>query len=37
MDKREVVPTMKGRRPGFDLKQKEQGIVAGARWANSGQ
>ena len=31
MDKREVVPTMKGRRPGFDLKQKERGIVAGAR------
>ena len=22
---------MKGRRPGFDLKQKELGIVAGAR------
>ena len=31
MDKREVVPTMKERRPGFDLKQKERGIVAGAR------
>ena len=31
MDKREIVPTMKGRRPGFDLKQKERGIVAGAR------
>ena len=31
MDKREVVPTMKGRRPVFDLKQKERGIVAGAR------
>ena len=31
MDKREVVPTMKGRRPGFDLTKKERGIVAGAR------
>ena len=24
MDKREVVPTMKGRRPGFDLKKKKR-------------
>ena len=31
MDKREVVPTMKGKRPGFDLAGKGQGIVAGAR------
>ena len=31
MDKREVVPTMKGRRPGFDLTKKQRGIVAGAR------
>ena len=31
MDKREVVPTMKGKRPGFDLVGKGQGIVAGAR------
>ena len=26
MDKREVVPTMKGRRPGFVLTKKERGI-----------
>ena len=31
MDKREVLPTMKGKRPGFDLVGKGQGIVAGAR------
>ena len=31
MDKREVVPTMKGKRPGFDLAGRRQGIVAGAR------
>ena len=31
MDKREVVPTMKGKRRGFDLEGKGQGIVAGAR------
>ena len=31
MDKREVVPTMKGKRPGFDLVGKGEGIVAGAR------
>ena len=31
MDKSEVVPTMKGKRPGFDLAGKGQGIVAGAR------
>ena len=31
MDKREVVPTMKGKRPGFDLVGNGQGIVAGAR------
>ena len=31
MDKREVVPMMKGKRPGFDLAGKGQGIVAGAR------
>ena len=31
MDKRKIVPTMKERRPGFDLKQKERDIVAGAR------
>ena len=29
MDKREVVPTMKVRRPGFDLAGKGQGTVAG--------
>ena len=26
MDKREVVPTMKGRRPGFDLKKKSEAL-----------
>ena len=31
MDKREVVPTMKGKRLGFDLAGRGQGIVAGAR------
>ena len=31
MDKREVVPTKKGKRPGFDLAGRGQGIVAGAR------
>ena len=31
MDRREVVPTMKGKRPGFDVAGKGQGIVAGAR------
>ena len=30
-DKREVVPTVEGKRPGFDLAEKGQGIVAGAR------
>ena len=31
VDKREVVPTMKGKRLGFDLAGRGQGIVAGAR------
>ena len=31
MDKREVVPTMKGKRPGFDLAGRGQGMVAGVR------
>ena len=31
VDKREVVPTMKAERPGFDLVGNGQGIVAGAR------
>ena len=30
-DKREVVPTTKGKRPGFDFAGEGQGIVAGAR------
>ena len=46
MDKREVVPTMKGKRPGFDLAKKKAGTVGRncfaereryCPWADSGQ